>query len=130
MLGVVIPTLNCAATLPETLYSLQKLGGVAQVIVVDSSSSDGTPDIARRHGIEVLSTPAEGMYAAINEGLHRLETEWLCYRRFHRRRRALHSFLGQCGAGPIADAVSRRMQPPLAARHDLSSLPVRSSLRI
>lgn len=79
MLGIVVPTLDCAATLAATLASLQRLPHVGRILVVDSHSEDGTPDVARRHGVEVVSVPRAGMYAAVNAGLRRLETEWLTY---------------------------------------------------
>lgn len=79
MLGIVIPTLNCAATLAATLGSIQRLPRVTRVLVVDSHSDDGTDAVARRHGLDVLSVPRAGMYAALNEGLRRLDAEWLTY---------------------------------------------------
>lgn len=79
MLGIVIPTLNCAATLAATLTSLQRLPHVARILVVDSHSDDGTGEVARRHGVDVVPVPRAGMYAAVNEGLRRLDTEWLAY---------------------------------------------------
>lgn len=54
-LTVVIPALNAAATLPETLGALG--GQAAEVIVVDGGSADGTADVARRHGAHVLAAP-------------------------------------------------------------------------
>lgn len=79
MLGIVVPTLDCAATLAATLGSLQRLPAVDRILVVDSHSADGTAEVARRHGVEVVSVPRAGMYAAVNEGLRRLDTEWLTY---------------------------------------------------
>lgn len=79
MVGIVIPTLNSAATLAQTLASLQGVRGVARILVVDSGSTDDTGGIASRHGVEVVQAPREGMYAAINVGLRRLDAEWLTY---------------------------------------------------
>jgi glycosyltransferase involved in cell wall biosynthesis len=79
MVGIVIPTLNSAATLAQTLASLQAVSGVDRILIVDSGSADGTCGIANRHGVEVVQTPREGMYAAINVGLRRLDAEWLTY---------------------------------------------------
>ena len=79
MLGIVVPTLNCAATLAETLASLQRLPTVARIIVIDSQSADGSAEVARRHGVQVVSAEPAGMYAAINIGLRRLDTEWVAY---------------------------------------------------
>lgn len=79
MVGIVIPTLNAADTLTHTLASLQGVRGITRVLVVDSGSIDDTCDIARRHGLEVVPAAREGMYAAINVGLRRLDVEWLTY---------------------------------------------------
>ncbi len=54
-LSVIIPTLNEAATLPLLLAQLGQQQGIElQVIVADGGSSDGTPDIAARHGADLL----------------------------------------------------------------------------
>lgn len=47
-LSVIIPTLNEAATIPDTLSPLQAMRGRGvEVLLVDGGSSDGTPDLAR-----------------------------------------------------------------------------------
>ena len=52
--SAVIPTLNAAASLPATLAALR--GHVAEIIIADGGSADGTPDIAREHGARVVPT--------------------------------------------------------------------------
>ena len=79
MIGVVVPTLNAAQTLGETLSSLRRNADVADIVVVDSGSSDATQVIARKNGVRVIGMPAEGMYAAINLGCRNLTTRWLTY---------------------------------------------------
>jgi rhamnosyltransferase len=46
----VIPTLNAAADWPHLLRSLQGSVSADQVLVIDSSSTDGTPDLVRSAG--------------------------------------------------------------------------------
>ncbi|MBJ7250857.1 MAG: glycosyltransferase, partial [Acetobacteraceae bacterium] len=46
--SALIPTLNAAASLPATLAALR--GEVAEIIIADGGSTDGTPDIARAYG--------------------------------------------------------------------------------
>ncbi len=65
-LSVVIPTLNEAAYLPNLLEALAAQTRPAdEVIVADAGSTDGTPEIARRHGARVVpgGTPAVGRNA-------------------------------------------------------------------
>lgn len=56
---VVVPTRNEAKNLPQCLA---RLGGFAQVWVVDSGSTDGTQDIARAHGARVIDFAWAGGY--------------------------------------------------------------------
>ena len=60
-ISVVIPTLNEAVALPETLYFVRACSEVVQVVVVDGGSQDNTTEVAERFGCTVLhSTPGRG----------------------------------------------------------------------
>ena len=52
---VFIPALNEAENLPAVLDELHRTLPTADVLVVDDGSTDGTADVARGHGAEVLS---------------------------------------------------------------------------
>ena len=79
-LTIVTPTLNSANTIRGTLESLRPLVEEgAQHIVVDSGSTDGTMEIARQFGSEVVYHPPGNMYAAINAGMEKARGEWLTY---------------------------------------------------
>lgn len=79
-ISVVIPTLNSAWCLGETLQSiLGQAGSVARLLVVDSESTDDTRKLCDQLGIEVVTEPPGNMYRAINAGLHRCDTEWFAY---------------------------------------------------
>lgn len=78
-LGVVIPTLNCAETLRETLLSVAAVPEVSRVVVADSGSTDGTLQIAAAAGVEIIERAPAGMYASINEAMARLDTPWVTY---------------------------------------------------
>jgi hypothetical protein len=79
-LGVLIPTKNCRAYLPRHLESLGRwLDLAAEVVVVDSFSTDGTVEYLReslRHPrLRFLSHPP-GLYESWNYGLGQLGTEF------------------------------------------------------
>ncbi len=62
---VVIPALNEEASLPLVLADLAGLPvAIAEVIVVDNGSSDGTAEVARRSGATVLAESQRGYGAA------------------------------------------------------------------
>ena len=54
-ISALVPTLNAAASLPATLAALR--GAVAEIIIADGGSTDGTPDIARACGAQVITAP-------------------------------------------------------------------------
>ena len=79
---IVIPTLNSANTLEWTLLNLSKLksmGIYANIIVVDSGSTDGTLEIVQQYGFKCLYFPKGNMYAAINHGLRAGNFSWCTY---------------------------------------------------
>jgi rSAM/selenodomain-associated transferase 2 len=59
-ISIIIPTRNEAPTIAATMERAAH-GEVLEVLVVDCGSSDGTADIARRHGARVIpSAPGRG----------------------------------------------------------------------
>ena len=60
-ISIVIPTLNEAEELPETLRRAKALDGLHEIIVVDAGSTDATQNIAREHNCKILqSEPSRG----------------------------------------------------------------------
>ncbi len=57
MFIVVIPTLNAAADWPLFSVALLRCVPPEQVLIIDSESTDGTPDLAREAGFRVKSIP-------------------------------------------------------------------------
>lgn len=70
--SVIIPTYNEAQAIGRVLADLPP-DLVAEVIVVDSNSHDGTPEIARRLGARVISEPRRGYGRACLTGLANAE---------------------------------------------------------
>jgi glycosyltransferase involved in cell wall biosynthesis len=79
-LGVVVPTLNSAATLDWTLCSLlNQRDCTVRVVVADSGSTDGTLDICRKWGVPSVYVPPGSLYQAVNVGLRSMDAGWLTY---------------------------------------------------
>lgn len=66
MIDIVLPCRNEAAALP---WVLTRIPPGARAIVVDNASSDGSRDIAERHGATVVSAQRLGYGAACHAGL-------------------------------------------------------------
>lgn len=66
--SVIIPTRNEALALKHVLADLP-VGLVSEVLVVDSNSTDGTPEIAARMGARVIREPRRGYGRACLTGL-------------------------------------------------------------
>lgn len=73
-LVALVPALNAAERLPETLAALA--GAVAGVIVADGGSTDGTPDLARAAGARVVAAPP-GRGTQLAAGLVAAEASWV-----------------------------------------------------
>ena len=65
---VIIPVKNEEAGLDYTLKALKDLG-FSDIIVVDGHSTDGTVNVARRHGVLVVEQPGDGKADAVFYGL-------------------------------------------------------------
>jgi glycosyltransferase involved in cell wall biosynthesis len=72
-IGVIIPARNEAAPLPGVLHAI--LPRVVEVIVVDTASTDGTPEIARRLGARVVAEPRRGYGRACLAGIAALSPD-------------------------------------------------------
>lgn len=72
----VVPVRNGAALLPECLESLTA-GGVAEIVVVDGLSTDGSREVARGYGATVLSDDGLGLPIARQRGVEHARTRWV-----------------------------------------------------
>ena len=67
-ISVIIPTHNEAQAIGHVLNDLPS-NLVTEVIVVDSNSTDGTPDVARKMGAQVIQEPRPGYGRACLTGI-------------------------------------------------------------
>ena len=84
LFSIITVTYNAASTIGPTLSSVaaQTYGGPVEYIVMDGGSTDGTPDIARRSGIEGITVVSErdrGLYDAMNKGLDRARGQYVIF---------------------------------------------------
>ncbi len=77
-LGVVIPALDEAETLPALLADLRPLALDVRCLVVDGGSRDGTPEVAWAHGADVFFGRT-GRALQMNAGARFLRTRWLLF---------------------------------------------------
>ncbi|GFG73319.1 glycosyltransferase family 2 protein [Mycobacterium botniense] len=68
---VVLPCLNEAEPLPAVLAAIPP---GYQALVVDNNSTDGTAEVARRHGATVVTEPRPGYGAAVHAGVRAATT--------------------------------------------------------
>ncbi len=73
-IAAILPAFNEEAALPGVLKELAAVGA-AQIIVVNNGSSDGTAEVARRGGAEVVSEPRRGYGQACLAGMAALRRD-------------------------------------------------------
>lgn len=76
MIDVVVPVLDEAQALP---WVLDRLPDSVHAIVVDNGSSDGSGDVARDHGADVVHEPRRGFGAACWAGLQAAGSDVVCF---------------------------------------------------
>jgi glycosyltransferase involved in cell wall biosynthesis len=76
MPDVILPVLDEAAAIPQVLAGLP---GEFNPIVVDNGSTDGSADVARSLGAQVVSEPRRGFGAACWSGLLAATADVVCF---------------------------------------------------
>jgi rSAM/selenodomain-associated transferase 2 len=66
MISVIIPTLNEAELLPDTLSHIQANHAPHEILVADAGSTDGTADLADKAGARVIHSPRRNRAAQMN----------------------------------------------------------------
>ncbi len=81
--SIVIPAFNEEALLPRTLThlqaSLREAGIGARIVVTDNNSTDGTAEVAKRFGAEVVFEPINQIARARNAGAAQAGGEFLIF---------------------------------------------------
>lgn len=134
MIGVVIAVRDQARYVGEAIDSvLGQTVPTERLIVVDDGSTDGTGDVARERGVEVITTTGIGPSPARSLGAAELETEFISFLdgddRFVPERNAL--LLAAIGNAPASGGSAREFFDPgrereLAARFAISAEPMRA----
>ncbi len=80
-IGVLIPTRNCASLIPGHIESLRRwIDLAAEIVIVDSQSSDGTVELLRKNlshpKVRFLEHPP-GLYQSWNFGMQNLATKYV-----------------------------------------------------
>ncbi|MCR9079372.1 MAG: TIGR04283 family arsenosugar biosynthesis glycosyltransferase [Hyphomonadaceae bacterium] len=78
--SIIIPTLNEAEALPQTLENMQRLSPAPlDVVVADAGSVDATPALARDAGVTLLSDLPKGRAGQMNAGAAAAKGDVLCF---------------------------------------------------
>lgn len=135
MIGVVIAVRNQAQYIGEAVDSiLAQTVPASQIVVVDNNSTDGTGDVARERGVEVVFGPGEGPAIARNIGARMIETEFISFLDGDDlytpdRNRVLLEAIGDGDAcqGLVREFYDPGREEELAARFAISKEPVHGS---
>jgi glucosyl-3-phosphoglycerate synthase len=75
MISVVVPVLNESPTVTSVVRFARRVPGVAEVIVVDDGSIDGTPELAAEAGARVVTSTLLGKGASMEDGVWAAQNE-------------------------------------------------------
>lgn len=76
---VVIPVLNESRRIKQVVKFALQNKQVAEVLVIDDGSIDGTPELAERAGARVVTSSLLGKGASMEDGLQEAKTDFILY---------------------------------------------------
>lgn len=83
LVSVIIPVFNRVDQLETALTSvLSQKKDLAELIVIDGASTDGTVDVIRRHSNQIaywISEPDQGIYDAMNKGIKHARGKYMLF---------------------------------------------------
>jgi hypothetical protein len=76
-ISVIIPARNEAATITQVVATMRAMAHVAEVVVIDNASDDGTAEAARGAGAVVVQEARRGMGHAVRRGVAAAQHDWV-----------------------------------------------------
>ncbi|MFC1796292.1 glycosyltransferase family 2 protein [Pseudomonadota bacterium] len=76
-ISIISPSLNSAESISDCIRSVEEQRHVAEHLVIDGYSSDGTSDVIRNlsENTRIVQEPPEGIYPAVNAGIQAAQGE-------------------------------------------------------
>ena len=78
-LSIIIPTLNESNNLPLLLSDLSEINNISEILIVDSTSTDKTKDIALINGTKFYKLNKNNRGLQLNYGAEKAKGEWLLF---------------------------------------------------
>ena len=78
-ISIIIPTLNESNNLPLLLSDLSEINNISEILIIDSTSTDKTKDIALINGTRFYKINKNNRGLQLNYGAKKAKCEWLLF---------------------------------------------------
>jgi len=78
-ISIIIPTLNESNNLPLLLSDLSEINNISEILIIDSTSTDKTKDIALIYGTRFYKINKKNRGLQLNFGAKKAKGEWLLF---------------------------------------------------